>query len=246
MSDSIDRVRERAVAFVRAQGDAFGRRAAPVLAGAEAVGALEDWLAQDQPPSQGTVASLRRSVGVLVDAGTSETPLVEGACRRLEEIQAPEGFWDAGDVEDTIRETGLLVGLLARSPFARADALDAAADWLAGGFSPDRVQGFAWDAIAGYAACFANLPHEEADGILQWCGRELQRGHQARRFDAIRTARVLAWCDAPSIPGAALTAGELVQAILTGQAADGSWAPPDGVAPVAHALDALAVLRRFA
>ena len=250
MSDSTDRVRQRAAAFVARRGDALARRTAEALVGGDPAG-LEAWLSEVQRPDGGfppdaSIQSARRAVGALLDVAVCESPTLGRACRFLEERQADCGGWRVGEEETSIRETGLLAGLLARSPFARADALDSAADWLAARFSPERVQGFAWDAIAAYGACFANILHDESDAILQWCGRELQRGFQAKRFDAVRTGRVLAWCDAPSIPGGRLAAPLLVEAILAGQAVDGSWPAPDGVEPVEHVLDALAVLRRFA
>ena len=250
MSDRLDRVCDRAVGFVVEHGDALERRLAEALGGGQG-DALVAWLTGEQRPDggfppDGSPAVLRRALSALADAGALESLPIERACRYLESIQSEAGGWQAGEEADDVRETGLLTGLLARTPFARADALDAAGNWLAERFSPERVQGFSWDAIAAYGACFTNLPHDAADGILQWCGRELQRGYLARRFDAIRTGRVLAWCDAPAVPGAAVAAPTLVAEILVAQSEDGSWPAPEGVSPAAHAVDALAVLRRFA
>ena len=39
----------------------------------------------------------------------------------------------------------------------------------------------------------------------------------------MHTARVLVWCDASSLPGARLAAGELLEALLIEQAADGGF-----------------------
>jgi len=250
MSDRLERARERAVAFVAEHGDALERHLAQALGDGRGDG-LVDWLAAEQRPDgafppDGSPLALRRALGALADAGALESLPAERACRYLEGAQSEAGCWPAGGDSDDVRETGLLTGLLARTPFARADTLDAAGDWLAERFSPERVQGFAWEAIAAYGACFTNLPHDAADGILQWCGRELQRGYLARRFDAIRTGRVLAWCDSPSVPGAGVAAPKLVAEILAAQAEDGSWPAPEGVPLATHAVDALAVLRRFA
>ena len=66
-------------------------------------------------------------------------------------------------------------------------------------------------------------PHDAGDEILQWCGRELERGFRARRFSAVRTARVLTWCDAPVLPGAQLEPAELLDALLAEQAPDGGF-----------------------
>jgi len=59
---------------------------------------------------------------------------------------------------------------------------------------------------------------------------------------------VLVDCDAPSLPGARLAAGDVVAALLREQAPDGGWPPPDGERPcrIARTLDALAGLARLA
>ena len=85
--------------------------------------------------------------------------------------------------------------------------------------------------ITSYNVCYTKLlriAHEDSDAILQWCGRELERGYRAGAFDAVRTARVLVDCDAPSLPGARLAAGELVAALLGEQAPDGGWPAAGG------------------
>ena len=64
---------------------------------------------------------------------------------------------------------------------------------------------------------------EAADEILQWCGRELERGFRARRFSAVRTARVFTWCDAPALPGARLEPAEVVSRFGDEQGADGGF-----------------------
>jgi hypothetical protein len=165
--------------------------------------------------------------------------------------QRSDGSWapeDDASEAAALEATGMLAGLLARTACVRLSRLDAAAAWLAERFAPERVQGFAWDALRAYAAAFANLPHENADGILQWCGRELERGFRVGTFDAVRTARVLVDCDAPSLPGARLGAEELVAALLSAQAEDGGFPAPHGVAgdAVERTLDALAALVRLA
>jgi hypothetical protein len=85
--------------------------------------------------------------------------------------------------------------------------------------------------------------------VLQWTGRELERGFRARRFDAVQTARVLLYADAPALPGGRVAAAEVVPRILAEQAGDGGWLRPEDPAPearVRHTLDALAALVRFA
>ena len=88
MSDSADRVRERAIAFVLEQGDEFERHAVPAFAAVRDVAALETWLAAGQRPDGGfppdaTPAAARRAIGALADVGALETPPVERACRFL-------------------------------------------------------------------------------------------------------------------------------------------------------------------
>jgi hypothetical protein len=112
-------------------------------------------------------------------------------------------------------------------------------------FAPERVQGLAWGPLAAYAATFANVAHESSDAILQWCGRELERGFRSGAFGAARTARVLLDCDAPSLPGARLSFAEIVEGLLREQASDGGWPAAAGASPVATTLDALAALSRI-
>ena len=234
---------ERAAAFVRAHGAALDRARAEALLGiAPAERALAALAAQT---AQQTLSGLQRLLGVCDDLRSLHAPLVEGACAQLGAAQGSDGAWSDG-ATDVLHATGMLGGYLAKTRFARLETLQAAADFLVARWSPDLVQEFQWSNIAAYAHLFANFAHERSDEILQWCGRELQRGVQARRFDAIQAGRILAWCDAPSMPGARVAARELVSEILASQGDDGSWPAPEGVAPASHAVDALAVLRRFA
>ena len=67
-----------------------------------------------------------------------------------------------------------------------------AGDYIADRFTPDLVQDFQWPAIAAYTNYFATVPHDESDAVLQWTGRELERGFRAGRFDGVRTAQCAA------------------------------------------------------
>ncbi|MFQ5417127.1 MAG: hypothetical protein ACE5FL_08800, partial [Myxococcota bacterium] len=177
-------------------------------------------------------------------------PVIERACRFAESAQADDGGWDPGTgrEDDRLFATGLLAGHFGKTRLARASMIDAAGDYLAERFSPERVQGFAWRAIAAFAAAFSNVPHEASDAVLQWVGRELERGFRTHHFDAVRTARVLAYADAPSLPGGRLEGGEVALAVVAEQAADGGWLrleDPSPEARVAQTLDALTALLRF-
>ena len=142
----------------------------------------------------------------------------------------------------------MLAGHLAKSRFVRPEVLGSAGNYLAATWSPDRVQGGAWRAIAAYAHYFANVPHDLSDAALQWCGRELERGLRTGRFDWVRTARVFTWCDAHALPGSQIEREELADGVTGEQRADGGWTPGDETpiaARVAHSLDALVALARL-
>jgi hypothetical protein len=256
------RARERALAFVATWGDELAQRRARVLAGRAGVAPVVDGLAERQLPDGGfpdaaacggaaSLAATRSALAALADLGALHGALVARAADHLARAQRADGSWapqgEASEA-DALEATGRIAGLLARAACVRARTIDAAAEWLAARFAPERVQGFAVGALAAYAATFANVPHEAGDAILQWCGRELERGFRAGAFDAARTARVLLDCDAPSLPGARLAPGEIVAALLLEQATDGGWPAPGGASAerVARTLDALAALARLA
>lgn len=228
----------RAAEFVAAWGTPADRAALAAFTGRGGI----DSVAEALGPPPGDLASFRGALRLFDDLGALEHPLVERMARDLEKLQAEDGHW-GGEADDAIFETGTLGGHLAKAPSASARLLDAASDWLAACFSPERVQGFQWRGVAAYAHVFANLPHAAADEILQWCGRELERGFRTRRFDAVHTARVLVWCDAPGLPGAHLDAGELLEALLIEQAADGGFGTRNRAR---YSWDAMVALVRLA
>jgi hypothetical protein len=248
--------RVRALEFIGSYGNPLAKHTAAALVGAAGTDRPADVLVGMQCGDGGfsatgqgesDLAETRRALGVLDDLGLRDGPLVQAACKRLAAIQHGDGRWGGGGgLDDDLFETGMIVTHLAKSRCARIDMLEAAADFLADRFTPDRVQGFVWRSVVAYAGTFANLPHERSDEILQWCGRELERGFRAGRFDGVQTVRCLAWCDAPQLPGARLERAELLDAILTGQSEDGGWLEA-GEAPVlnrvAHTLAALVGLR---
>ena len=248
----------RAAAFVEAAGDPLEREAAWVLIGArpviEAVASLEATQRSDGAyagfdVSPGLAATVR-ALGVLDDLGALGQPTVQRACAYLACAQADDGCWrpeGEASEEATLFTTGMVAGHLAKTRWVRPETLVAAGDYLAARWSPDRLRSEGWPAIAAFAHFFANAAHDLADEALQWCGRELERGYRTHRFDAVRTARVFAYCDAGAIPGTQIALAELVPVILAAQAHDGGWLEPGDASVctrVAHTLDALVTLAR--
>jgi hypothetical protein len=196
-------------------------------------------------------AELLRTLAGLDDASALEGELSKRVCRWLAARQADDGSWSDGrqpSEEERIFTTGMVAGHLAKTPFVRHTSLAAAADHLFALWDPDRLKGSAWAATAAYSHCFALVRHNESDAILQWCGRELDRGFRTGMYDAVRVSRVLGWCRAHGLPGAKLGRAELVECLLAEQDEDGGFTPGTDVAPrrrVAHTVDALAGLVRL-
>jgi hypothetical protein len=243
---ALDRAAERAAAYVQAQGDALARLRAAVLVG----NARGSEAAARLAPDPGDAASLRAALEVCDDLRALGDARVREWCEALARLQHADGGFAPGlPLDARLYETGMIAGHLAKTRYARPDAIAAAADFLARHWTPDRVQGGSWRAIAAHAHCFANVDHDDADAVLQWCGRELGRAFAARAFDAVRTARVLVYCDAHGIPGALFTASDLAVALVTEQAGDGSypeWHGDGARDAVASTLDGLVALRRLA
>jgi hypothetical protein len=191
-----------------------------------------------------------RVLGAAADLQALHLSFVERVCAFLETVQADDGSWGSNDEaeESRIVRTGMIAGHLGKTRFARAATLTGAGDFIADRFTPDLVQNFNWAAIAAYANYFANVPHDESDAVLQWIGRELERGFRSGRFDGVQTARVLLYAEAPSLPGGRVDASEAVERLLGEQQGDGGWLRFDDPAPAArldHTLDALTALARF-
>jgi hypothetical protein len=204
---------EAAAAYLEVHGDECLRRCAAVLVGRAPLS-----VALEALPDPGDDAARGRLVlATLADLCALGSPLAERAVAALSRAQLPDGSWGS------LVDTGVCAGLLARSPFARPAALVAAGDFLASRWEPALVKQGGLDVVAAYAHYFANAPHEGGDGVLQWCGRELEHGFRSRRFDAVHTARVFVDCDARVLPGTRLEAAEVAQAVRAEQRADGSW-----------------------
>jgi hypothetical protein len=245
LKESIASAALRAAAYVDARGDALARSRAAALIGRAAASEAIAQLA----PARSDAGSLRRALGVCDDLRALGGPRAAEWVEQISRHQSGDGgFAPELPLEARLFETGMIAGYLAKSRAARPAPLLASADFLARHWSPDRVQGGSWRAIAAYAHCFANADHDASDAILQWCGRELGRAFLTRAFDAVRTARVLVYCDAHGLPGAQLAREELVVALVTEQRSDGGFAhwEEDGASDaVASTLDALVALRRL-
>jgi hypothetical protein len=211
---------ERAARFVAEHGSAEQRERARGLRG-EAGAAV---LARLAEPSPADLAALAHALAVCDEQRALHAPLAQRVCAALEAHQAGDGgFGDpALALATRLQQAGGIGAVLARSPFARPRTLAAAGAFLSAHFSPDLLQG-SRDTIAAYAGFFANALHDAADEILQWCGRELERGFRERRFGALDTLRVLMDSDAHALPGARLDLQELWLSLLAEQARDGSF-----------------------
>jgi hypothetical protein len=246
VKDSIASAALRAAAYVETRGDPLARACAAALVGRAPASEVVALLA----PAATHTAALREALAVCDDLRLLGDPHVEAWARALARDQAGDGGFAPALPPDARRfETGMIAGHLAKTRFARPALLLSAAEFLAQQWSPDLVQGGSWRAIAAFAHCFANVDHDASDAILQWCGRELGRAFVTRAFDAVRTARVLVYCDAHGLPGAQLVREDLVVALLSEQATDGGFAAWEGDGArdaVASTLDGLVALRRLA
>ena len=185
------------------------------------------------------------ALAVLADLRALVDPAVERAIVFLAEQQHEDGSWGEGE---RLFASGMLASYAARTQFAWPELLAAAGDWLAGQWSPERVEHGHWSALAAFAHFYSNNAvagddeTDLADEALQWCGRELERGFRTRRFEAGQTLRVLLYCDAAALPGATLGAGELLAGLLDEQAGDGGFAaldPAGASGRVGPSVDAL-------
>ena len=241
---------QRAAAFVESADDELSIARARALIGTQPASVVVDLLRD--PGLEPSVGRWLRLLGILGDLRCANAAPVERACDSLTASQQSDGSWsdrESAAEDERIFATGMIVGYLAKTPFVRQSTLSSAADYLAARWSPDRVKGSAWGASAAYFHCFALVRHEQADAILQWCGRELERGFRTGVYDAVRTARVFTLCRAHALPGSRLTATELVAQILDEQMDDGGYVLPGDSsrrAWVSHTLDALAALEHLA
>ena len=203
-----------------------------------------DWASADV---EGSVDALWE----LSEVGLLGAPIVENAVAYLSGEQAGDGSWGGRDtdLDTSVRLTGMAGGFLARTRWGRPGRVQAAGDFLAEHWSPDRVKGGRWADIASHAHFFANVDHSESDPILQWCGREFERGVLSNQWGPVAAARILVLSDAHALPGAKFDGPDLAVAILNAQATDGCWLEgsdtPEPQRDTATTLSALAALIHF-
>ncbi|MEE3327067.1 MAG: hypothetical protein VX252_07025 [Myxococcota bacterium] len=265
---------EKGLGFIVRHGAEMTILRAHVLLGAEPVEQLSERIGQQQnerggfPPlglvSGGAVAfsDQFRAAGVseevggtletlsaLSDLGELHAPYVESAAGFLAQEQAEDGGWGLASepAENRLFVTGMLTGLLGRTRVVRPHVLTKASAFMERLWSRDRIEGRAWPAITAFAVFFSTVDHDQADGALQWLGRELEIGYRQRAFDAASTLRALLHCQALGLPGASIDIVALLEDLLNEQGQDGGFAElvQDGdVFRVEPTLDAmLGILR---
>jgi len=201
--------------------------------------------AETSPEVCGTLEAL----SVLSDLGELHTPCVESAATFLAEEQADDGGWGAPvlPADSRVFVTGMLTGLLGRTRVVRPVVLTRASAFMESLWSRDRIADRAWPALTAFAVFFSSVDHDQADGALQWIGRELETGYRRRVYDAATTLRTLLHCQALGLPGATIEAVALLDDLLNEQGADGGFAeftPGDDRSRVEPTLDAmLGILR---
>ena len=166
---------------------------------------------------------------VAADAGLFHGAWLERAVRALEGRQAADGAFRVGrrsvaGEQSDVFYTGMVAGMLGRTPVSKPETLERAGEFLVAHFSPDAVEHDGYSALMAYSLFFTNVGHELSDEALQWCGRALEKGFRSRRHDAVATIRILLSCDAQAMPGAKFEVAELLDRLLAEQARDGGFA----------------------
>ncbi len=156
---------------------------------------------------------------------------VEAAARFLDDCQDEDGAFRVPTIGDEAQAreteifwTGMIGGILGRTPVSRPSLLESAGAFLETRFDPNAVEHDGYGALLAYSHFFTNVAHDLSDEALQWCGRALEKGFRSRQLDAVSTLRVLLTCDAQAMPGASFDIAELLVRILEEQAGDGGFA----------------------
>jgi len=182
-------------------------------------------------PEDTAIVGTLEGLLVAADAKVLHADWVESAARFFEARQSndgafrvlPGGSGRAAERADVFW-TGMVAGVLGRTPVSRPSLLEAAGEFLAQRFDPGAVENDGYSALLAYSHFFTNVAHELSDEALQWCGRALEKGFRSRQFDAVATLRVLLTCDAQALPGATFDVSELLERLLEEQAGDGGFA----------------------
>lgn len=252
MSDAISNAVNRAEGFVLGGSTPLERIYWETLLRRQDARALLAALAAAQAPDGSlgpgdALAATLRGLTLLDALGLLDHSVAERAVAYLLARQHEDGGFDAAgaDLAQRIALTGEVAGLLAKTPFARASALERAEAFLSRHWSVERVQGPCYAPILAYMHAFTHLQSESADEALQWCGRELERGFRTQVFDAVAVARVFLRARARALPGASIDASELVVSLLAAQQADGGWPAAEGASRGTATLDAVEALLRL-
>jgi hypothetical protein len=131
---------------------------------------------------------------------------------------------DPEEQEAEIFWTGMVAGILGRTPYSRPAHLQAAGAFLGARFDPEKIEHDGYPALLGFSHFYTNVDDDLGDEALQWCGRALEKGFRSRRLEAVATLRVLLTCDAQAMPGATFDVAELLERLLEEQAGDGGFA----------------------
>ena len=204
------------------------------------------------PEQRGLVGTLEAML-MAGDARVLHAEWVEPAARFLESRQSRDGAYrvaslDVEEADAAVFWTGMVAGILGRTPLSKTGPLEAAGAFLADHFTPEAVEQEGYSALIAYAHFYTNVPDEGADDALQWCGRALEKGFRSRALDAVSTLRVLLTCDAQAMPGATFDAAELLERLLEEQAGDGGFAELSLSGPVSRttqSFDAMLALVRL-
>ena len=185
-------------------------------------------------PRAQKIAGTLEALLIAGDAKGIHAHWVEAAVRFLETCQDEDGAFRAPSGSDAASEasekeaeifwTGMIGGILGRTPVARPKTLESAGAFLASRFDPEAVEREGYGLLLAYSHFFTNVAHDLSDEALQWCGRALEKGFRSRHLDAVSTLRVLLTCDAQAMPGATFDVAELLERLLEEQAKDGGFA----------------------
>lgn len=191
---------------------------------------IEALLETDAVPSP--VRGALEAMAILSDWRVLYAPATERLVAHLAAIQNDDGSWGAAgdDAEPSSGQlfaSGMIAGYLGRTRSARPATLQAVQPFLAAHWAVARIREAGWPLVAAYTHFYTNVPDDNAEVALPWCGRELERGYQAREYTARQTMRVLIDSDASALPGATFDVGDLLTRLLTEQAEDGAFTAND-------------------